>query len=97
MAVEKNAQHSIEISDAWFAKLNAAPFLSCKYKLRANILCRAQGQDSSSSEVEVEACTLAAQEEKDRDLLLSNKVCEQLRDGSGRRTKARGSYTRGGH
>ena len=54
---------AIEVTDAWWDKLNSVPFISCKYllsrphhvTLRGNFVCRKQGEDAPPPQASIEA------------------------------------------
>ena len=61
---EAEANQTIEITDEWYEKLSAIPFVSCKYRSTLTIY-RAQGQDYSFTEGKFKTSSLRKKEKED--------------------------------
>ena len=60
---EAEAAQTIEITDEWFNKLSAIPFISCKYRSTLTIF-REKGQDNSPAESKFKASSSSEKAKK---------------------------------
>ena len=92
---QANALKAIEVSEGWFEKLNAAPYVSRKCNDTTNSSFRAQGQDPAFAEAGFQASAATAEAAQGQHLLLAGRIRAAANAAAGRGGKARGG--RAGH